>query len=224
VYIEVKGAHIAPRTRDGRSWGESEGAKPDPFAIVFVDRKELFRTPIDSNTLTPSWEGQPSGNYRIPRGAMFHVDLMDSRAMSNQAICSQQIRDLHEDLQLGLRDLDLRCDGGTRLLVKVGPARADVGLGFFYEIALGNINVTRLHSQSPAARAGLKKGDSIIEIMGKRADKMEDGEAQSLINANAQAGVKLLVERDGATKSLVIKQGPVYQLRKEFARPQPVNR
>lgn len=223
LYLEIKEAHIPERTRDGRLWRSEEGEPPDPFAMIVVNGKELFRTTVAGASFDPQWEDQPSGNYLIQKGSNIRVDLLDSQSMSNQAICSQPLRDLHEDAALGERELDLRCDGGARLTIIAGPARPKLGLGFFYEIALGTITVTRLHSHSPAARAGMKKGDHIIEIMGKKADNLQDGEAQSLINANAQIGVSLTLERDGTNKKIKVKQGAVYPMVKEFNTQQSVD-
>jgi hypothetical protein len=224
IYIEVAGAHIPSKTRDGRSWGEGEGAAPDPFAIVFVGENELYRTPVESGSLSPTWELQPSGNYKIPVGTDLQVELLDSNSMSNQSICLKTVGDLHEEVAAGESQLDLLCEGGARIMLTIGPARPRLGLGLFYEVVLGNINVTRLHSYSPAARAGVKAGDSILEIMGKKVENLEDGEAQSLINANAQLGVDLLIKHEnGQVKKIKLKEGAVYPLRKEFDRQQAVS-
>jgi hypothetical protein len=224
LYIEVASAHIPTKTRDGRSWGESEDAAPDPFVIVFVGEDELFRTPVESGSFSPTWELQPNGNYKIPVGKEVQFELLDSNSMSNQSICLKPVRDLHEEIAAGETELDLLCDGGARLLITVGPARPRMGLGLFYEVVMGSVNVTRLHSYSPAARAGIKEGDSILEIMGKKVDNLEDGEAQSLINANAQVGVDLLIRhKDGQVKKVKIKEGAVYPLRKEFDRQQGIS-
>lgn len=224
IYIQVAGAHIPTKTRDGRSWGEGENAAPDPFAIVFIGENELYRTPVESGALSPTWELQPSGNYKIPAGTELQVELLDSNSMSNQSICMKSVRDLHEEVAAGETQLDLLCEGGARILLTIGPARPRLGLGLFFEVVMGSINVTRLHSYSPAARAGVKQGDSILEIMGKKVENLEDGEAQSLINANAQVGVELLIKHEnGQVKKIKLKEGAVYPLRKEFDRQQAVS-
>jgi hypothetical protein len=224
IYLEVAGAHIPNKTRDGRSLGENEDAAPDPFAIVFIGEDELFRTPVESGSFAPTWELQPNGNYKIPTGKSVQIELVDSNSMSNQSICLKTLRDLHDEVAAGESQLDLLCEGGSRILVTVGPARPRLGLGLFYEVVMGSINVTRLHSYSPAARAGVKKGDSILEIMGKKVENLEDGEAQSLINANAQIGVELLIKHEnGQVKKIKIKEGAVYPLRKEFDQQQTLS-
>src|SRR5262245_32131040 len=45
VYVAFAGAEIPPTTRDGRKWDSIGGDLPDPFAKVFVDDREIFRTP-----------------------------------------------------------------------------------------------------------------------------------------------------------------------------------
>ncbi|HTM43799.1 MAG TPA: hypothetical protein VL137_02530, partial [Polyangiaceae bacterium] len=54
MFLRVAGAHIPAMTRDGRTWKDEEGSKPDPFAVVYVGGKEVFRTRVESNTLDPS--------------------------------------------------------------------------------------------------------------------------------------------------------------------------
>lgn len=209
LYLEIVRARIPAKTRDGRNWDSVGGALPDPVAIIFVGDEELFRTSVQSNTLEPTWPDQPKGNYRVPVGAKVRVELWDSNAMNDMPICRRRVEDIHSDTDLG--SVSVNCDGGTIIDLAVRPAQAQLGLGLFYELRTVGVNVTRTVPESPAGRAGLKPGDVLVSVMGKQVKDMEEGEVQSLINANAQLGVKLVVKHEGGQqKELELKEGPVY--------------
>ena len=73
--------------------------------------------------------------------------------------------------------------------------------------------MTKVLTEYPAARAGLKAGDEILEIQGKQVAKMEEGEAQSLINSNGQTGLSLLVRgADKVEHALKLSEGAIYPL------------
>ena len=73
--------------------------------------------------------------------------------------------------------------------------------------------VTRVLRESPAARAGLTRGDQLLKIQGKAVKSMAEGEAQSQINANAATGVSLLVrKRDKSEQEINLKEGAIYPM------------
>jgi C-terminal processing protease CtpA/Prc len=95
--------------------------------------------------------------------------------------------------------------------MRVEPAHGLWGLGFKYELSASAVSVSRVLPESPAYRAGIRQGDDVVQIQGKKVDKMESGEAQSLINANAQVGIDLLLRsKDGAERHVLVKEGIIY--------------
>jgi hypothetical protein len=178
---------------------------------LFVDDKEIIKTPVDANTLKPTWPNQLRANYHVPRGKKVRVELWDSNAINNRPICVKNLLNLHDDANTG--SVDIRCDSGAKVVLQVEPAHAKLGLGMFYELRTLAVYVSRVFAESPATRAGIRPGDEIVEIQGKRVEGMEKGEAQSLINANAQIGVRLLVRgASGETQEMTLKEGPIYPL------------
>src|SRR5690349_6700603 len=69
LFVKFAGAVIPKQTRDGRSWDSVGGSLPDAFAKLFVDGKVILETPVQGNTLTPTWPDQRKANYRIREGA-----------------------------------------------------------------------------------------------------------------------------------------------------------
>jgi S1-C subfamily serine protease len=138
------------------------------------------------------------------------VELWDSNPINNHPICLKRLHDVHE--AAGPLPVDVECDSGAHIQLKVEPAHPRWGIGFNYELQTsGGIGVTRVLAESPAAREGLKRGDEILQIQGKPVGKMDEGEAQSLINSNSQVGIELLVRgADHAERHVKVKEGAIY--------------
>jgi len=209
VFIAFAGAEIPEKTRDGRQWDSIGGSAPDPFAKVLVNDVEILRTPIQSNTLKPTWPDQKRANYRIPGGAHVKIELWDSNPINNHPICGKVMHDFAQ--QAAAEPIVVDCESGAHIQLRVEPAHARWGLGFSYELRTGGAAITRVLAESPAAREKLAAGDEILEIGGKKVAKMEEGEVQSLINANGQVGVDLLLRGANHDERRVkIKEGVIY--------------
>lgn len=209
LFVEFGGAVIPARTRDGRTWDSVGGSLPDAFAKLFVDGKVVLETPVQSNSLTPTWPDQRKANYRVRPGAPAKVELWDSNPINNHPICVSEIGSLSE--ASAEEPLKISCNSGAELTLIVQPAHARMGLGLFYELQRETIVVTRVLRESPAARAGLSRGDQLLKIQDKAVPAMEEGEAQSLINANASVGVRLHVRKlDKSETEVTLKDGAIY--------------
>ncbi len=208
-FITFKSAEIPPKTRDGRPWDTTGGEKPDPYAILKIGGREIIHTPTQSNTLQPTWPDQKRENYWIKPGTGVQVELWDENPINDHPICVKSVPDFREAVNAGT--LDVSCDTGAHITLVVEPAHARVGLGFYYELRTVNIFITRVIKASPAGRVGLKRGDQVLRIKGKDVSRMEEGDAQSLVNANASLGVPLTVKHaDGKVEDVTIKDGPIY--------------
>jgi len=209
LFVNFIGAEIPDKTRDGRKWDSMGGAAPDPFAKLFVDDHEIISTPVQSDTLKPTWPDQKRANYLISSTAKIRVELWDSNTINNHPICLKNLHDLPS--QSGPQPVQIDCDSGAHITLRVEPAHARWGLGFSYELRTIGIGVTRVLRYSPAKRAGLVSGEEIVQIQGKRVDKMEEGEPQSLINANAQTGVDLVLRSANKDERTVkLSEGVIY--------------
>lgn len=210
LFLKFAGAVIPARTRDGRKWDSVGGSLPDAFAKLIVDGKVILETPVQSNSLTPTWPDQRRANYHVRAGAPARVELWDSNPINNHPICVSELPDLHSEVSTE-DPMQVSCSSGAELKLLVQPAHGRLGIGLFYELRREEVAVTRVLSESPAARAGLSRGDQLLKIQGKEVKTMGDGEAQSLINANAVTGVSLLVRKvDKSEVELTLKEGAIY--------------
>jgi hypothetical protein len=211
LFLKFAGAVIPTRTRDGRNWDDVGGSLPDAFAKLIVDGKVILETPVQSNSLKPSWPDQRKANYHVRAGAPVRVELWDSNPINNHPICVADMPDLHGEVSED--PVLVSCSSGAELRLVVQPAHARLGVGLFYELRREEVVVTRVLRESPAARAGLVRGDHLLKIQGKPVKSMADGEAQSLINANAATGVTLLVRKlDRSETELSLKEGAIYPM------------
>jgi hypothetical protein len=209
LYLAFGKATIPERTRDGRKWDAFGGSAPDPFAKLMVNGKEWIVTPIQSDTLKPTWPDQTRANYRIPTGSKIVVELWDSNPINNHPICSSRIRNLEERAETGT--IEVTCDSGAVLTLIAERAHARVGLGMFYEFQTQDVVVTRVVRESPAGRAGLTRGTQLIRVQKRPVKGMDSDEVRSLINANARTKLELTVKRPGgALEDIALSEGPLY--------------
>ncbi|MCA9630037.1 MAG: PDZ domain-containing protein [Myxococcales bacterium] len=211
LFLGFKQARIPSTTRDGRKWDKLGGAAPDPYGVLFLNDRELFRTPVQSNTTNPTWPNQKKANYRIPRGSKLRIEVWDSNPVNNHPICVKRLSSLKEDAYQG--EVAFDCDSGASVTLRVEPAHAKIGLGFYYELRTERIFISRVIQESPAGRLGVQKGDEILAIQDKPVPSFEEGDAQSLVNANASTGVKLKLRKpSGDQETLTVTNGPIYPL------------
>jgi PDZ domain/C2 domain len=211
VFLKFVSATIPARTRDGRKWDSLGGALPDAFAKLSLDDKVIFETPVQSNTLTPTWPSQRLANHRVRPGTSVKVELWDNNALNNHPICLSTVR-----LEPAEAPLQIECSSGAELRLAVQPAHGRLGVGLYYELRQEEVVITRVLQESPAARAGLVRGDQLLKIAGKPVKAMQDGEVQSLINANAATGVGVLVRKQDRTElELTLKEGAIYPVNGE---------
>jgi hypothetical protein len=214
-WLRFVSAEVPPRTRDGRTW--SKGDKlPDPYAKLFVNGVEVMRTPVQSSTLKPTWPDGPRGNFRIEPADKLRVELWDKNALNDRPI---GVRDLGRASEESRQTQQIRVEleGGGEVLLAFEPAHPVLGVGLWYELRNDSCFVTRLLEQSPAARAGVEKGDEVLKIGGKDVKSTTPDDVQSRWNAIPMAGLPVTVRHaGGATMDVVLKEGPIYPLYQQF--------
>ncbi len=207
-WLRVLSAQVPERTRDGRTW-QTNGKFADPYAKVLINGREIFKTPVESNTLKPTWPDGPHGNVKIGFGDKLRVELWDANALYDKPIGVEEIRVTQDHLIQ--RELRIELDGGADMVLAFEPAHAMMGAGLWYELRTDSCFVTRLVERSPAERAGILAGDQILKIRARDVKVMSADEIRSLFNAIPLGGLELLVKHpDGSTAQVNLKEGPIY--------------
>jgi len=215
-YVRFARAVIPKKTRDGRQWDSVGGEAPDPYGKILVNGKELILTPIQSDTLEPTWPDQEAANYRIRATDKVQVEIWDSNPLTNLPICTEALLNIAEAAAGDEPFVEIDCDNGGRVNLVIEPAHGKMGLGFNYELRTAAAVVTRVIKESPAGRAGMQAGDDIVAVQGKAVESMDEGVLQSLVNANAALGVKLTIKSDeGGQREVNVRDGSIYPLHTE---------
>jgi len=216
-WVAFKGANVPAETRDGRKWGSDLGRKsPDPYAVLLVNGKLLLKTPSQGGTLNPTWPEAPAGNFRLKDTDRFRVELWDSNTINDHPIGVKEVGRLDEEIER-TGEADVECDSGAHVRIAFEPAHGRLGLGFYYELRIGEAYVTRMYQESPAGRAGIKPGDQIMMLDGKPVANMKTAEVQSILNTPHMNGLAITIRHaGGAEQALTLKEGAIYPLFSEM--------
>jgi membrane-associated protease RseP (regulator of RpoE activity) len=215
-FVYFVGAVIPSKTRDGRE------LNPDPFARLLIDEVEAIVTPVEPRTRRPSWPQQRYANYRIAARQGVMVEVWDDNPLNDMPICREMIQNFAALASEGRHEIECH-DSGARVTIAVEPAHPLFGMGLYYELrGSSGVFVTRVAGQSPAARAGVMKGDRIVAIAGKPTAKMDALAVRSAVNSHVRTGLLLdLISLDGKFKSVELREGAIYPLEGEdLALPQ----
>ncbi|MGE5786858.1 MAG: PDZ domain-containing protein, partial [Myxococcales bacterium] len=214
LFVTIKSARIPVKTRDGRNWDQVGGHAPDPFAVLFVDDKEVLRTPVVSNTLQPKWPTPEPVNLKVPSRASVRIEVWDDNALVSHPICNERVHRIEEAVDLG--ELEIPCESGATVVLSVEPPKARLGIGLFYEMRGKEAYVLRVVAASPAGRAGLLPEDQILSADGRAVSNMIAGELQGIFNSKSKVGVELEVKgRDGERRKLTLMDEPMYPVKNE---------
>jgi hypothetical protein len=215
-WIAFKGATVPRETRDGRKWDSVGGEAPDPYALLFVNDKLLIKTPVESNTLSPTWPDAPKGNFRVSPHDRLRIELWDSNPLNDHPIGLRDLGEVSED-QREEGEIRVDTESGAEVVVAYEPPHAQLGLGFSCELRDPEIVVTRVYEESPASRAGLKAGDQIETIAGRASKDVKVGDLKSILNTPQIQGLAMHVKHpDGAEAEVKLKDGPVFPLASEM--------
>ncbi len=214
-WIAFKGATIPAQTRDGRKWGNDlRHAPPAPYGLLFLNGKLLLRTPIETDTLSPTWADAPAGNFRVKKDDRFRVEVWESGALADRPIGIKEIGMLDEAVD---REAEIECDSGVRVRMAFESAHARFGFGFHYELRVGDAYITRVYEESPAGRAGIKPGDQIVALDGKPVAEMKGAQVERTMNGPHPEGLAMHVRHvNGLEGKATFKEGVMFPLFSEM--------
>lgn len=214
LFVSIKSARIPIKTRDGRNWDEGGGHAPDPFAVLFVDDKEMLRTSVVSNTLQPQWPSpEPPVNLKIPSDAKVRIEVWDDNALVSHPICNERVHRIDEAVDLG--ELEIPCESGATVVLSVTQPKARSGIGLFYIIRGKEVYVLRVVAASPAGRAGLLPEDQILSVDGRPVSTMVAGELQGIFQAKSRSGVDLEIKSSNGQRRVTLVDEPMYPVKGE---------
>lgn len=221
-WVKFTGAEIPDKSPGGQLWDDVDEL-PDPFAVIYVDDREVLRGSTEGNTLSPTWPEGPSGNILLPRGSSFKLELFDADALENTLIGRGKfVAPTTDELNEGFMWIQLEAASGGgararrgRVKLSIEAPHALIGFGFGIEVDREKVFVTECLEHSPAGRAGVRKGDKLLAVNGVNIAPATESEGRSFFDGATSVDVTLK-HPNGPTQTIKLKQGAVYPLFDEY--------
>ena len=184
---------VAPPNKiSGLAW-DDDGTGPDLFARIYVDGRKVYESPVIENENKPQWNRVLPHNVIIPRASDFRLELWDyDTALSADPIGRIEHRGL-PTTAIPDAMARLQLDAGTMVVIMVSAPQPHRGVGLEVEVRPDALKVLSVEPYSPAARAGVKKGDHIVAIGTDRVAHMEEGAKISQLSLAAGRKAKLAI-------------------------------
>jgi len=216
-WIRLTSATLSSSMRDGRTWKEATGKLPDPYAKFYINDEEVLRTNPKSNTLEPSWDDGPRGNFAVSSADKLRVEIWDANTLTDRPIGMKEFR-ATDGVVMGDR-IRLEIVGAGEIVIAYERAHAMFGLGLWFELRTDSCFITRLMSGSPAERSGVLPGDEVVEIGGKKVNTMSANAVRSAFNSIPLTGLSVVLRHaDGTMANTTLREGPIYPTFAEFGR------
>jgi hypothetical protein len=205
--LTILDGQINARRRGDLVWDEGEG-RPDAFVRVYRDDRLLFETPAQPDTLEPAWNATVPENVTITPTSRLRFEVWDRDPLGADPVGQALLTGL-PSTALPDSPVRLSLEHGCSLAFEVSPPRAQRGVGIeSYEVRPDGLVVARVVTHSPAGRAGLAPGDTIIAIGERRVSSMSEGEAATALSMAATRDTQLTVRgTNGRERTVSLDRG-----------------
>lgn len=202
-------AVVTPRQRSGQEWDE-DGSGPDPFVRIYRGGDLVWESETVEDSLQPDFSTVLPRNLHVPGGQELRLELWDSDSGLPQVIGIWRGRGLPDTALPGAESTVL-LEGRSSLTIRIDRPAAHRGAGIDeYEERGGGFRVTRISEHSPAGRAGLRVGDTIVAIEGQDVGDMDARRAASQLSMAGTRRSTITIERAGSRQDLELDGGMVW--------------
>jgi hypothetical protein len=190
--IRLIGAELPPFKGAGLPWDE-DGSLPDPYLKLIVGDRVVWESPAQENTLRPEWNVTLPRNIYVSSNTRFRLEMWDRDSGSSDPAGSIQRMGLPET---ALPDAAARLplDNLGAVTVMLSAPKPSRGVGIRYEVHGDGLFVLDVEPFSPAARAGVKKGDLIVAIGDSRVEAVGGNKAGSELSLAGDRGYTLTLQ------------------------------
>lgn len=204
-------ATVPPKRPGGLDW-DSGGGLPDVVARLYRDGELVFETPVQQDTLTPTFDASLPHNVWLPPSRELRLELWDQdQGPTDQPIGIWRGQGLPPN---ALPDANARVNmaNGASLTFRIAAPAAHRGLGIDqYELRGDTLRILRVIEHSPAGRAGITRGDDIIAIGDQTVEDLEEAGAASALSMAADRQQSLRVRKpDGQEEVIELDRGYVW--------------
>ena len=208
--LTLVSASIPPRQRSGLPWDDDGGnaAKPDAYVRIYRADELVWESPVREDQNDPRWNQSLEKNFWAPRDQELRVELWDrDSALSSDPIGIYRNQGLPQSAMPDV-DASVLLEGGATVILRVARPRPHHGIGIReFEVRGDSIHVGDVIERSPAWRAGVRDGDSIIAIGGQRVEDMDEARAITSLSQAGRQGATLTLERDGRAEAVELDRG-----------------
>ena len=199
-------ADVPPRQRSGLPWDDD--GPPDVFVRIYRADELVWESPVVENSLAPRFDSGPPRNLSMPRDAEIRFEVWDRDGVSFDTVGRVSRQGTPADAVPG-SDLMLRLDGGATLTIRLDRPSAHRGVGVAtYEFRGDSLHLEEIHEFSPAGRAGLRAGESIVSIGGHPIEQLGEARAASELSlASDRSSALEVVGADGQRRSVELDRG-----------------
>lgn len=206
----VVSASIPPRQRSGLPWDDESGngARPDAYVRIYRGDELVWESPVREDQTDPRWNQSLEKNLWVPRDRELRLELWDrDSALSSDPIGIYRNQGLPDAASPDV-ETSVVLEGGATLIIRASGPRPHHGVGIReFEVRGDSIHVGDVIDRSPAARAGIRDGDSIVAIGGVAVEDMDEARAVTSLSQAGRRGATLTIERDGATETVELDRG-----------------
>ena len=211
--IQFASATIPPRQRSGSVWDEDE-SPPDALVRLYRNDELLFESESVENSLTPSFTNALTDNLELPANAELRIELWDADGVASQPIGIWRNRGLPRTALPGA-NASVTLDGLANVTFVLTKPATHRGTGVpSFEVRPSELRVLEVLTYSPAGRAGLVAGDSVVAINGQSISDVDNAKAASLFSmAGSRRATLTVVRTSGAREELQLDDGYTWHAR-----------
>jgi hypothetical protein len=210
IGLRLQQAEARQVKMSGRAW-DDDGTLPDVLVRLYVDGRQIWQSDVIENDDTPVWNVGLPKNVVIGKDALVRIELWDrDTPVSADPMGHVERRGLPNALPGTESRFVLNTSAVVTLAVTVPEPRRGVGISV--ELQPNALKVLSVEPYSPAARAGIKKGDRIVSIGHAKVSELSEDKAASEISlaVDRQHALRVTDSEGANEREVKLDQGYVW--------------
>jgi hypothetical protein len=194
----------------GLPW-DDDGTLPDVFVRLYIDGRQVWQSEVAQDDDTAVWNVGLPKNVVIPKDAHIRIELWDwDTPVSADPMGHTERRGLPNALPGTESRFVLNTSAVVTFMVAAPEPRRGVGISV--ELQPDALKVLTVEPYSPAARAGIKKGDRIVSIGHASVSELSEDKAASEISlaVDRQHTLGVTDSDGGNAREVKLDQGYVW--------------
>lgn len=203
-------ATLNAQNRGATQWDDG-GGLPDPVVRVYRDDQLVWESGTVNDSIHPEWNEVAPRNIRIPASARMRIEVWDDDELGGDPVGIWRGIGLPPNARPGV-DARVLLEGESYVTVRVDSPQPHRGVGIrLFEIRDGSLLVIEVEPYSPAARADVVAGDSIIAIGEQTVGQLGANRASGALSMAAERQEALRIRNaQGVERTVTLDRGYVW--------------